>query len=543
MREEAVLFCAIFFALKEHLQKHTYDVYLLVVHGMALVCIVCGYKLNKKIEFHRMVPMMQKLTGWELREYAGMGVWCCILLPLATVLPEYNLRGGLDAAVGLSLNISFLICSILTIHILCDKVRELSLSKTKTDNVHLERIWKDLIPGVCLASIVGTAVPYFLFKGKFGAILLGIGILGPILYTFLLLKLPKCLPKSFTFGEATIVAQSLVLFVNKVFLKIVYMNLNVANDQNVSTITMVAVLSVGVLVLLLRLFPVLQTTRGFYFTLLLVSIGAVTGLYLVLQDNLFMWLYEYIFYSSLKRSLFTYWLVMTGIAVLIVIYQNNCQKSDEKKTSTTVVRKYFHIIAVCVYLPGLLWDPEFLYLASIGAFCVFVLLESIRTLCVYPFGEILNIFLQVFLDERDGGQIILTHIYLLVGCSLSLWISPYDLNFANHLPLYSGILSLGIGDMVASVFGTAFGKTKWAGSEKSVEGTAAAFVAQIAAIALLMYFGVDPNLTPSGHGHLIDSLVLNKIVIGIALTSLLEAWTTQIDNLVLPLFMYAVMAG
>jgi len=43
-----------------------------------------------------------------------------------------------------------------------------------------------------------------------------------------------------------------------------------------------------------------------------------------------------------------------------------------------------------------------------------------------PFGEPIHSALQVFLDEKDSGPLILTHVYLLLGFAVPLWIYPVD---------------------------------------------------------------------------------------------------------------------
>ncbi len=43
---------------------------------------------------------------------------------------------------------------------------------------------------------------------------------------------------------------------------------------------------------------------------------------------------------------------------------------------------------------------------------------------MWPVGEILQENLEVFVDNRDSGPVILTHIYLLIGCTLPLWLHP-----------------------------------------------------------------------------------------------------------------------
>jgi hypothetical protein len=50
--------------------------------------------------------------------------------------------------------------------------------------------------------------------------------------------------------------------------------------------------------------------------------------------------------------------------------------------------------------------------------------QALRVLKIAPFGSLLQEYLQVFTDERDEGLLILTHIYLLVGCTLPIWLFP-----------------------------------------------------------------------------------------------------------------------
>ena len=127
---------------------------------------------------------------------------------------------------------------------------------------------------------------------------------------------------------------------------------------------------------------------------------------------------------------------------------------------------------------------------------------------------------EIFLDEKDSGELILTNLYLLAGVSLPIWLTP-DLDHTNKLILLSGVLSIGVGDSAASIVGSKFGKIKFPDSQKTLEGTLASIVAQL----LFVCF--------------VSNLSLG-IVISICFVSFVEALTTQVDNVVLPLLLFSM---
>lgn len=80
-------------------------------------------------------------------------------------------------------------------------------------------------------------------------------------------------------------------------------------------------------------------------------------------------------------------------------------------------------------------------------------------------GEHLDAVFGVFGDEKDSW-LVLTHIYLLGGCSAPLWLHPVPSEApAVLLPLAAGMLSVGVGDAAASVCGSLFGHHHWPGNK------------------------------------------------------------------------------
>ncbi|KAB5592498.1 Dolichol kinase [Ceratobasidium theobromae] len=139
-------------------------------------------------------------------------------------------------------------------------------------------------------------------------------------------------------------------------------------------------------------------------------------------------------------------------------------------------RKYFHALAVLMFVPGISWDPAFTHLALSLAFALFTFAEYIRYFAIYPFGAAVHVFLSEFLDEKDSGTAILSHFYLLTGCALPVWLeSPWRV-----LGL-AGVIVLGVGDALASIIGKRLGTSRWfPSSGKTVEGTVAFAVSVLA---------------------------------------------------------------
>jgi dolichol kinase len=84
-------------------------------------------------------------------------------------------------------------------------------------------------------------------------------------------------------------------------------------------------------------------------------------------------------------------------------------------------RKFFHALAVVMFVPGVAADPAFTHLAFSAAFALFVFAEYVRYFALYPLGAAVHVFMSEFLDSKDSGTAILSHFYLLTGCAGALW--------------------------------------------------------------------------------------------------------------------------
>jgi len=125
-----------------------------------------------------------------------------------------------------------------------------------------------------------------------------------------------------------------------------------------------------------------------------------------------------------------------------------------------------------------------MHLAFSVALAGLIFLEYIRYFAVVPFGKEIHLFLVGFLDARDGGPIILSHLYLLVGCAAPVWLAEKHI-----LAGLSGIFALGVGDAMASIVGKRFGRHRWPGTIKTIEGTLA-FVVSVMVAAGTIFVGM-----------------------------------------------------
>ncbi|EMD34151.1 hypothetical protein CERSUDRAFT_117640 [Gelatoporia subvermispora B] len=188
-------------------------------------------------------------------------------------------------------------------------------------------------------------------------------------------------------------------------------------------------------------------------------------------------------------------------------------------------RKFFHALAVVMFLPGMVVDPAFMHLSFSASFALFTFAEYVRYFALYPFGATVHLFMYEFLDNKDSGTAILSHFYLLTGCANTLWFEG-----PSRLLEFTGILVLGIGDALASIVGKRWGRHRWIPtSPKTLEGSAA-FVCSIVACAwLLRVCGYTENFS-----------VVRYTVVAV-LSGALEAFSVQNDNLTLPLYMWSML--
>lgn len=179
-------------------------------------------------------------------------------------------------------------------------------------------------------------------------------------------------------------------------------------------------------------------------------------------------------------------------------------------TSTVVARKWFHFIAIMLFTPPTYYAPKLMALSYAIALCVLMVIEHCRNFL--PVQDFYVRYLDI--DKDTADKVIISQMTLIVGCAIPCWMAALTMDTTTALPFF-GILVLGIGDSMAAIVGTYYGRTKW-GRHRSVEGS------------LAMWFSM----------MVVGSFVSEMngcFLAAVTFTTFIEAFTCQIDNLVLPL--------
>jgi len=135
---------------------------------------------------------------------------------------------------------------------------------------------------------------------------------------------------------------------------------------------------------------------------------------------------------------------------------------------------------------------------------------------------LLQSFYVTFIDDTKDSdtQIIVSHMFLILGCAAPLWIvENLGRQFSSLLLAEFGVISIGVGDAMGAIVGKGIGKRKWGMNQRTLEGSSAMFLSMI-------WIGAYACHSYQDYAAL---LVASTFV------TVLEAFTLQLDNLVLPL--------
>eukprot|EP00978_Attheya_sp_CCMP212_P005351 scaffold11962_cov59-Attheya_sp.AAC.5 len=269
-----------------------------------------------------------------------------------------------------------------------------------------------------------------------------------------------------------------------------------------------------------------------------------------------------------------YWMIVLvvtmGLAVAWLIRRgHDTVSSSHLNLSVVVTRKWFHGVAVALFWPVTYAAPHLMSLSYAIATALLLLMECLRLLPSHSLhdtpmrtiatttthhhhhhhpqpvrgtrvtlNDTLNDFYAAFLDDTKdggGGGPVWSHLALIVGCAAPLWIDEWLLwssmsttTIVRLLLPHVGILVLGVGDAAGAVVGVYWGRHRWPQSRRTMEGSLAMFVTMYLFVVVV------------GDGDIISMtkrMMSTNIIIFATLLrlTLLEASTSQIDNLCLPL--------
>lgn len=264
--------------------------------------------------------------------------------------------------------------------------------------------------------------------------------------------------------------------------------------------------------------------------------------------------------TRLLISAYCFTVLLTGMAVVLKL--SSIAQVDTR-------RKVFHGMMVLMFLPTTYVDPAFCALALGTVLSIFLLLDLFRASQLPPISRPLTYFLAPYVDGRDHrGPVIVSHIFLLIGCSIPLWLSLADIprNLTDQGPwsgwnvltrdtsMISGVICVGMGDAAASLIGRRFGRLKWFwGGGKSLEGSVAFALAVFAGLMLARGWLVIGRWPVSG-GYASDSLahgdlvawgwVMVRAILAAGGTSATEAILTGCnDNVAVPVVLWLLVKG
>jgi len=184
--------------------------------------------------------------------------------------------------------------------------------------------------------------------------------------------------------------------------------------------------------------------------------------------------------ANSRLLIIVYWILVLATGLAVVFQLSSVAEVDTR-------RKVFHGTMVLMFLPTIFVDPAFCALALALVLSIFLLLDLFRASQLPPISRPLTNFLAPYVDGRDHrGPVIISHIFLLIGCSIPLWLSLSDLTRVGEGPwvgwevpsrdvsMVSGVICVGMGDAAASLVGRRYGRLKWFwGGGKSLEGSVA----------------------------------------------------------------------
>lgn len=253
--------------------------------------------------------------------------------------------------------------------------------------------------------------------------------------------------------------------------------------------------------------------------------------------------------ANTRLCLAAYCVVVVAIGIVVVLQLKSIVEVDTR-------RKVFHGVMVAMLLPTIPVDPCFFGLALMIVLAVFLMLDLFRASQLPPISRPLTNFLAPYVDGRDyRGPVIVSHIFLLIGCAIPLWLSLSSTGRAGTKPwegwdvtsrdlsMVSGVICVGMGDAAASLIGRRYGKTKWYwGGGKSIEGSAAFAVAVMMGLTVSWIWLRVGGWMEFRRQDLLPT-VFKSLLAGTGASIMESVLTAANDNVVVPIGLWLLVRG
>jgi dolichol kinase len=249
----------------------------------------------------------------------------------------------------------------------------------------------------------------------------------------------------------------------------------------------------------------------------------------------FGWLFYFLFSVEEASGIpqwygLVYWgvsLAILGLATIWIVMMHSSQHYYSSSSSVVVTRKWFHFVAIVLFTPITLALPRLMGLGYAIATCGLLLLEIIRHDI-----PLLQHFYQTLLDPTKDKEddMVISHLLLVVGCAAPLWMAQLcrvDDDYSTTLIQLWGVVVLGVGDAMGAMIGKWYGRHVWGKNQRTIEGSLA-MGCSITCVGIMIIQGGGG----SGSG---ESKSLLLLILATIICTLIEAFTWQMDNLILPL--------
>ena len=229
-----------------------------------------------------------------------------------------------------------------------------------------------------------------------------------------------------------------------------------------------------------------------------------------------------------------------------------------KGSEVSVTRKYFHFLLVGLLGPGLILKNQHALIssASFGVVAVFLILEKNKPIAVKR-------LFSKFLDQKSETAFVFSHVALLIGCLLPVWLQrsgqPTVENTGNFSlealllgvisapslepgarlfhrvseshaleisRFFSGFVLVGIADSFAAIAGVKSRGMKMPGSQRSIQGLVGFILSALASFSIVSLL----------NGYGCDEIPVGRVLA----VALLEVYTMNLDNLLLPVYFLAL---